>query len=73
MATGIRQRSTLDAVKLNVGGLAVPVVYAGPQGQYARLDQVNAILPASFVGRGTVNVVLTVDGKQANAVSVTLP
>jgi probable HAF family extracellular repeat protein len=58
-------------VTLTVGGVTVPVLYAGPQGQYAGLDQVNAgPLPHSFEGRGEINAALTVDGKLANAVTV---
>jgi uncharacterized protein (TIGR03437 family) len=40
--TGIRGNSGLSAVALSVGGISVPVRYAGPQNQYEGLDQVNA-------------------------------
>jgi len=46
------------------------VQYAGPQGGYAGLDQVNIRVPRSLAGRGNVDVVLTVDGKTANAVTI---
>ena len=69
--TGIRGARSVSVVTLTVGGVTVPVLYAGPQGQYAGLDQVNAgPLPHSFEGRGEINAALTVDGKLANAVTV---
>jgi uncharacterized protein (TIGR03437 family) len=69
--TGIRGFSAASAVQVTVGGQTVPVPFAGPQGQFVGLDQLNVgPLPRSLVGRGEVNVVLTVDGKTANTVTV---
>jgi uncharacterized protein (TIGR03437 family) len=67
--TGIRNRGSLAGVTVSVGGQRVPVVYAGQQGQYAGLDQVNVRLPASLRG-GEQDVVLTVDGSTANTVRI---
>ncbi|MBL8215336.1 MAG: hypothetical protein JNK87_31745 [Bryobacterales bacterium] len=36
------------------------------------LDQVHIRIPASLAGRGVVTVVLTVDGKAANTVTITI-
>jgi uncharacterized protein (TIGR03437 family) len=68
--TGIRNRSDLAAVACSVGGVNAPVDYAGPQGAYYGLDQVNVKLPKSLRGRGEVDVVLMVDGVAANTVRV---
>jgi uncharacterized protein (TIGR03437 family) len=68
--TGIRGRSALTAVTATIGGQAAEVQYAGPQGGFAGLDQVNVRVPRSLAGRGDVDVVLTVDGKTANTVTV---
>ncbi|MFN0110050.1 MAG: hypothetical protein ACKVZH_14440 [Blastocatellia bacterium] len=68
--TGFRLRSSLAAVTLTIGGLPVGVQYAGPQGDFVGLDQVNALLPRSLAGRAEVDVVLTVDGKPANTVKL---
>jgi uncharacterized protein (TIGR03437 family) len=68
--TGIRGRSALTAVTAKIGGQDAEVQYAGPQGGYAGLDQVNIRVPRSLAGRGNVDVVLTVDGKTANAVTI---
>jgi uncharacterized protein (TIGR03437 family) len=68
--TGIRGRSSLSAVSLTVGGYTVPVLYAGPQGQYAGLDQINAGPLPRVEGQGELSAVLTVEGKPANAATV---
>lgn len=68
--TGIRYRTSLDAVKAKIGGVDVEVLYAGAQGGYVGLDQVNLRVPRHLLGSGEVDVVLTVDGKVANTVRV---
>jgi uncharacterized protein (TIGR03437 family) len=60
------------SVKATVGGVATDVVYAGPQGEYPGLSQVNILLPRAVAGKGKVDIVLRVDGKMANAVNVTV-
>ena len=68
--TGIRGRSSLAAVSLTIGGVIAPVLYAGPQGTYPGLDQVNVALPLTLHGVGEVDVVLTVDGQTSNTVRI---
>lgn len=70
--TGIRGRSSLEAVQCTVDGVAVAVVYAGAQGGYPGLDQVNVELPESFVASGPSTVVLTVDGVAAAPFSLAI-
>gem|GEM_PF-1178345 len=70
--TGLRNRSSTEAVKARIGGIDVPVSYAGPQGDYAGLDQVNIPLVRALSGRGEVNVELSADGYPANIVQVSL-
>ena len=70
--TGLRFRTALTAVKATIGGVAADVVYAGLQNDYVGLDQVNILLPRSLLGRGDVDVVLTVDGQMANTVRVNI-
>ena len=69
--TGFRHRSALSAVTIDLGGVSAEALYAGPQGNSDGLDQLNLLLPRSLKGRGEVTLNLTVDGKQANP--VTLP
>jgi uncharacterized protein (TIGR03437 family) len=68
--TGIRGRSTLSGVTASIGGIASEVLFAGPQGRFEGLDQVNLRLPRSLAARGVVDVALVVDGKSANTVQV---
>ena len=70
--TGIRNHSGLPAVTARVGGLDAQVTFAGAQGGFAGLDQVNVLLPRSLAGRGEVDVVLTVNGQTANTVKVSI-
>lgn len=68
--TGLRGAGTTTAT---IGGVAVPVTFAGAQGQFAGEDQVNVgPLPQSLAGRGNVQIILTSDGIPANAVNVTI-
>ena len=64
--TGLRNRSSLDAVSVKIGGVTVDALYAGPQGEYVGLDQLNVSLPRSLAGRGEVVVSVTVNGMAAN-------
>ena len=70
--TGIQGASSLAAVTCTIGGVSVPVSYAGPQGQYSGFDQVNVAIPAQLRGQGTVNVTVTADGRTSNPVQISL-
>ena len=65
--TGIRGAKT---VTMTIGGVDVPVMYAGPQPNYPGMDQVNVPLVLSLRGKGLVDVVLTADGVASNAVQI---
>ncbi len=70
--TGIRFYSTLSTVTVKVGGTDMPVQFAGAAPGLVGLDQVNARLLRSLIGRGEVDVALMVDGKAANTVKVSI-
>jgi uncharacterized protein (TIGR03437 family) len=70
--TGFRQRSSLSATSLSIGGVSVEVLYAGAQGDFVGLDQVNARLPRSLIGRGEIDVRLTANGQTANIVGISI-
>ena len=70
--TGIRNRSSLANVAVTINGVSVPVLYAGPQPDFAGLDQVNVELPSTLAGSGETNVVLTADRQTTNTVTVNL-
>jgi uncharacterized protein (TIGR03437 family) len=65
--TGIRGGKSAT---VKIGGVDAPVTYSGPQGSLVGLDQVNVKLPRALIGRGEMDLVLTVDGKAANTVKV---
>ncbi len=68
--TGIRNRSSLSNVTVTINDVNVPVLYAGPQPEFAGLDQVNVALTLDLRGTGESNVVLVVDGQTSNPVMV---
>ncbi len=70
--SGIRFRSSPAAVTSTIGGTDAPIFFAGAQGEFVGLDQVNLLVPQSLAGRGEVDVTLTVDGKAANTVRVVI-
>ncbi len=70
--TGYRNRSSLSATAVRIGGMDAQVSYAGPAPGFVGLDQANARIPRSLIGRGEVNVSLVVDGQSANIVQVNI-
>ncbi|MCI0391252.1 MAG: ThuA domain-containing protein [Acidobacteria bacterium] len=65
-ATGIRFPGSLSTITATIGGIPVQVTFAGPQGNFVGLDQINLLLPRILAGRGEVDVVIAVDGIVAN-------
>ncbi len=70
--TGVRRRSSLEAVRAIIGGVEAPLQFAGDQGGFAGLDQINIEIPRSLAGSGLVDVTLIVDGQIANVVQVNI-
>ena len=68
--TGFRYRSSLGALTLTLGGTSVPPLFAGTQGGFVGVDQLNLQLPRSLAGRGEVDLLLSVDGQPANPVKL---
>lgn len=66
--TGIRGTD----VTATIGGLPAEVLYAGPQGEFDGLDQVNLRIPRALAGRGSVDVALWVGGLRANTVRIAI-
>jgi uncharacterized protein (TIGR03437 family) len=59
--TGIRGQGSTGYAGVIVGSLPETVTYAGPQGGYPGLDQVNVLLSQLLAGSGQVKVTLTID------------
>jgi uncharacterized protein (TIGR03437 family) len=70
--TGTRFRSSLPNVSARIGGVDAPVLFVGAQGDFVGLDQINLQIPRSLIGRGEVEIRMTADGQQANAVMVSI-
>jgi uncharacterized protein (TIGR03437 family) len=67
--TGIQHAVSLTATQ---NGVTLPVLFFGPQGQYAGLDQINIALPRSLAGAGLVSIIVSADGEAANPVTVAI-
>jgi uncharacterized protein (TIGR03437 family) len=62
-----------EATRVTIDGIEAKVLYAGAQGQYVGLDQINVEFPASLTGGGRrVEVVVTLNGSPANRVTILL-
>lgn len=70
--TGIRFRSSLSAVTVNIGGTNAEVGFAGAQPDFIGVDQVNVRLQRSLAGRGEVDLSLAVDGQTANTIRASI-
>jgi uncharacterized protein (TIGR03437 family) len=68
--TGIRYQHNPNNVIVKFGTVESRASYAGPQGSFVGLDQVNVLVPRSLAGRGELDVILIVDGKPSNAVKI---
>lgn len=68
--TGIKNRSDLAIVKVKIGGIDSPVEYAGAQGFFVGLDQLNIRLPAGLAGKGEVIVETNIENKNANQLRI---
>jgi len=62
------RRASAAAVKITIGGKDAPVLFAGAQGGFAGLDQINTQIPAGI--SGVVDLVISINGKVANTVKV---
>ena len=69
--TGIRG-APQSQVTVSAGGVALPVQFAGSQGQYPGLDQINVSLPSALQGAGAVTLTVTAAGQTANPVQITI-
>jgi uncharacterized protein (TIGR03437 family) len=69
--TGIRGRSDLSNVKALIGGINAEVSFAGAQGVFDGLDQINLRIPR-HPGGGDKDIALTVDGQTTNTVRINL-
>lgn len=70
--TGLRNFGSLGGVSVQIGGTSTQVLYAGPQGDFVGLDQINLRLPRTLIGRGDVDIVVSINGRLANKLLVSI-
>ena len=68
--SGVRGRKQLSSVTVKIGSTTLQPIYAGSQGDFEGLDQVNVLLPRTLQGSGEVRLVLTAEGLDANQVRI---
>lgn len=74
---GVRLRTKPENISINLGGIVKtlnPALYEDgvKSDQFVGLDQVNVLLPRTLIGKGVIDVILTVDGKVANTVKINI-
>src|SRR5262249_14268395 len=55
-----------ESLQLNLGGVSITPGYAGPQGGFVGLDQINLQIPASLAGAGRIDLIINANGRAAN-------
>ncbi len=70
--TGIRGRASLSEVTATLAGEPVSVSYAGAQGNFFGVDQINIEIPREMLGRGEVDFVARINGRESNTVKISL-
>jgi uncharacterized protein (TIGR03437 family) len=53
-----------------IGDQRVEILYAGPQGTFAGLDQINLKLPAAALLRGDLAVRIAIEARASNALTI---
>ncbi|GAB4366679.1 MAG: hypothetical protein OHK0021_10100 [Bryobacter sp.] len=68
--SGLRNHGSLSRVKVRIGGVEAPVLYAGPQNEFPGLDQLNVSIPKSLRGRRQVDVEVEIGEWTSNLVRI---
>lgn len=73
--TGLRGRTAPGNISVNLGGTVKPLdpnafedAFAAPG--FIGLDQANILLPRTLIGKGLINLTMTIDGKTSNTVQI---
>jgi uncharacterized protein (TIGR03437 family) len=68
--TGLRHLAQPRDHALRIGGVPAEVLFAGAQGGFLGLDQINLRVPRSLIGRGEAAVIFSVAGRSSTPVTV---
>jgi hypothetical protein len=63
---------TVTTATATIGGVAAPVAYAGNLSPSNGVAQFNIAIPRSLAGKGAAELIVTVNGKASNAVTVNI-
>lgn len=67
------ENGVAESMRVTIDGIEAKILYAGAQGQYVGLDQINVELPATLQGGGRrVEVIVTLNDIPANRVTILL-
>jgi uncharacterized protein (TIGR03437 family) len=66
--TGFR---SVNGLRVRIGGREIVPMYAGAQGFFSGLDQLNVMLPSDMIG-GTTDITLFAEGRASNTVQLKL-
>lgn len=70
--TGVRGLSGVTGASATLGSAPAQVSFAGSQPSLIGVDQINVEIPRQLSGRGEIDVILTIDGLQTNAVRISI-
>jgi uncharacterized protein (TIGR03437 family) len=68
--TGFRHSGGAASVTATANGQPLTVQFAGAQGTFVGLDQMNLYVPPTLAGNGLVTVQISVDGMPANNIQL---
>lgn len=68
--TGIRNRTSLSQVMVNIGGVMLTPAYAGAVTSTSPLDQVIVALPVSLIHANVVNAMVSIGNAMSNVVTL---
>lgn len=68
--TGLRNNDGLSKAKIRIAGEELPVLYAGAQGSFVGLDQINVEITEALFNRGEVDLSLIIGEQQSNTIRV---
>jgi uncharacterized protein (TIGR03437 family) len=72
IGTGFRQVRSTAGIRVEIGGVAVPVVGISPATGQPGVDWLDIRLPAGMRGTGETDLLCWVDGRVSNAVRINL-
>ncbi|MFM8396025.1 MAG: hypothetical protein ACKOB4_19065, partial [Acidobacteriota bacterium] len=70
--TGLRHLAQPGDLALRIGGTPAEVAFAGAQGGFLGLDQINVLIPRSLIGRGEATVIFSVAGRSSTPVTINI-